>query len=160
MRQKARPQLGYHDLRVGVQQPAVQRRDDVGILVRGEYVVQLFQLDVATRGQCQRHIGQVAARVDQCAAFAMDDQELIGLDAVAGDQVAEHQAFMMTVIVKGDWLAGHGVGSRGWRVGFVVEWHSEPSIAQLALGGRVGRVAYSLSMAMTGPVGGRTPRHR
>ncbi len=87
--------------------PAVDGTDNVRVLVRGEDVVHVADVHVARSGHRQWGISQVAARIDQCFVFAVDNQELVGLDALAGYQGIEHQAFVVSVIEQDNRLGCH-----------------------------------------------------
>lgn len=69
VRQEARPQLGTDHPRPGVQQPLVQRGDDVRVLVRGEDVGQRLHRDVLGQLQRQRGVGS-GRRPDRAAGTA------------------------------------------------------------------------------------------
>src|SRR5690606_22362393 len=102
VRQEARPQFGADHPCAGVQQPFVQGGDDVRILVGGEDVGQVLHRNVLGQFQRQRGIGQVAARVQQQVLLVVGNQELVGLHAVAADQIVEHQALVGTVVEQHD----------------------------------------------------------
>src|SRR5690606_40465689 len=108
VRQEACPQLGADHPRTGVQQPFVQGGDDVRVLVRGEDVGQVLHRNVLGQFQRQGGVGQIAARVEQQVLLIVSDQELVGLNAFAADQVIEHQALVAAVIEQHDRLAAHG----------------------------------------------------
>ncbi|MNN94644.1 hypothetical protein D3C81_2133080 [compost metagenome] len=76
--------------------------------MRGEDVGQVLHRNVLGQLQRQRGVGQVAAGVQQQVLLMVGDQELVGLHAVAADQIVEHQALMGAVIEQHDGLATHG----------------------------------------------------
>ncbi|MNJ63497.1 hypothetical protein D3C77_594030 [compost metagenome] len=108
VRQEAGPQARADDLGLGVQQPLVQRGDDVRVLVRGEDVGQVLHRHVLGQLQRQRGVGQVAARIEQHVLLVVDDQELVGLNTLTDDQIVETQALVAAVIKQDDGLATHG----------------------------------------------------
>lgn len=108
VRQEARPQLGADHPGAGVQQPLVEGGDDVRVLVRSEDVVQLLQRKAFRQFQRERRVGQVAAGIEQQVLAVVDDQELVGLDPFAADEVIETQALVAAVVEQHDRFASHG----------------------------------------------------
>ena len=107
VRCKPLPQAGDVELGLGAGHPAVERRDDVGVGVRGQDFVQLLRRKVAPHGQQHFVVGHVATRVDDAAVVVVNHQKLVGLHGIAAlvGQVAEHQAHMPVVVEQFD---GHG----------------------------------------------------
>src|SRR5690606_41126907 len=60
-------------------------------------------------GRCDGEwgVGQLSAGVDQCFVFAINNQELVGLHALAGYEGIEHQALVVSVVEENNRCCRH-----------------------------------------------------
>src|SRR5690606_16593965 len=106
VRHEPPPELRAHHGGLRVEQPLVDGADDVRVLVRAQHPGQRLRRHVLAHGEDQRVVEQRTARIDEGAVVAVDDQELVGLDAiVAADEVVEDDAAVAVGVVED---GGHG----------------------------------------------------
>ncbi|MNT29953.1 hypothetical protein D3C72_1657200 [compost metagenome] len=99
---EALPHAGDDQRRLGGGEPAVQRRDDVRIGVRGNQVRELVRRKIAHHAHVQLVEGQIATRIDDGSGAMVHDQELVGLYGlrVFLHQIGEHQTSVVFVPVQ------------------------------------------------------------
>ena len=105
--QEACPQLGGYDAGLGVHNPAVNRTDDVRVLVGGKYIVHLTDVHVLGGSHRQRGIGKVSAGIKQGFVLAVYNQELVRLNAFTSDQGIKHQTLVVPVVEQNNRLSCH-----------------------------------------------------
>ncbi len=106
MRQETGPFIGDEDLRIGDQQPTVGRGNNIRVLVRGKYIIEMRRQEIA-RHLCQQVlVCEVTAGIEQHPFPIIDNKELIGLNPLALHQIGEGNAFMRSVVIQQLWHYG------------------------------------------------------
>ena len=100
MRQETGPFIGDENLRVGDQQPAVGRGNNIRVLMRGKHIIEMRRQEVACHLRQQIFVRKVTARVEQHPFTIINNEELVGLNPLAFHQIGEGYAFMRSVVIQ------------------------------------------------------------